>query len=361
MNQKHDDYVKLNLANVIYGGYTKHEVLRDLVYKTYGNSSIANATKLNVFVDLNSILHALYSEHNRIIFDNITDVSAGIINLCAHYRGFFRQLGVDTRFFLINSLNTCDIYSKFVSEYNAIFKRKTQVCQTMNIINNNMSLLKILCPYLPAIYYVDSVNNFEVSVIIAHIIEMLNDPNPNLIISKDFYPLQLVTKYKWTSYLCPVKSPYGDTSWMLPINEKPNFREEFWKVIASIRNCSYKLLSTMSPVNYTLYTCMTKAPERNLRPLIANNRARDLITGMVGSEDIKIQMSQVLNNPDLSSYPIMMIDSRYKVIDIDYMLHIYRNNPESKQLQFIDLEDISTVNTIVAKYYANNPIELQKL
>ena len=59
-----------------------------------------------------------------------------------------------------------------------------------------MKLLKILCPYLPAIYYVDSEQNFEVAVIIAHIIETLNDPNPNLIISKDFYPIQLIVKYK---------------------------------------------------------------------------------------------------------------------------------------------------------------------
>ena len=200
-----DDNVKISIANVIYGAYTRHEVLRKLVYETYGNSSIAEATKLNVFVDINSIIHALYSEHNRIVFDNITDISSLIINLCAHYRVFFRNLGVDTRFFLINSLNTCDINCKFIAEYNYNFKRKVQVTQTTGIINNNMMLLKILCPYLPAIYYIDTEQQFEVSVIIAHIIEMLNDPNPNLIISKDMYPLQLVTKYKWTSYLCPKK------------------------------------------------------------------------------------------------------------------------------------------------------------
>lgn len=362
-----DDGIKINLSSVIYGAYTKHDLLRNLVYQTYGNSSIAEATKLNIFVDLNSILHGLYSEHNRIIFDNITDISAGIINLCAHYRQFFRYIGVDTRFFLINSLNTCDINCKFVNEYNAEFKRKTQITQTLGVIDNNMKLLKILCPYLPAIYYVDSEQNFEVAVIIAHIIEMLNDPNPNLIISKDFYPMQLVVKYRWTSYLSPHKSRnpndgfMGDTSWMLPINEKANFKEEFWKRISIIRNCSYNILQTMSPINYTLFASMTKMPERYLKPLVQNNKARDLITSIVGSEDVKIQMSQVLNNPALVDYPLAMIDARYKAVDIDYMLHIYRNSPEAKQLQFVDLEDIAAVNRIAAKYYTNNPLELQKL
>ena len=359
-----DDEIKINLASVIYGAYTKQEVLRNLVYKTYGNSSIADATKLNIFVDLNSILHALYSEHNRIIFDNITDVSAGIINLCAHYRSFFRYLGVDTRFFLINSLNTCDINCKFVAEYNSEFKRKTQITQTLGIINNNMQLLKVLCPYLPAIYYIDSEQNFEVSVIAAYIIEKLNAEEservPNLIISRDYYPIQLVTKYKWTSYLCPVKKG-EDYSWMLPINEKPNFKEEFWKIISVIRNNSYNLLSSMSPINYSLYTCMTKVPERTLKPLVSNSAARNLITSIVGSEDVKIQLSQVLNNPELNNYPLSMIEARYKAVDIDYVLSIYKNSPEAKQIQFIDLVDIATVNNISAKYYANNPLELQKL
>lgn len=360
-----DNEIKLNLANVIYGSYTKQEVLRDLVYQTYGNSSIAEATKLNIFVDINSIIHALYSEHNRIVYDNITDLSAGLINLCAHYRSFFRYIGVDTRFFLINSLNTCDINSKFVAEYNAEFKRKTQVTNSLGVINNNMSLLKILCPYLPAIYYVDSEQQFETAVIIAYIIEALNDPNPNLIISKDIYPIQLVTKYRWTSYLCPQKSRAGgvsrDISWMLPINEKENFRTEFWKAVAQYRNCSFELLKDISPINYTLYASMTKAPERFLKPLVTNASAKKLIKSIVGTEDVKIHLSQIMNNPDFFNYPLSQIEARYKVLDIDYILSIYRNSPEAKQLQFIDLEDVATVNKIAAKYYSNNPLELQKL
>lgn len=361
-----DNERKINLANIIYGAYTRQEVLRDLVYKTYGNSSIAEATKLNIFVDINSIIHSLYSEHNRILYDNITDISAGLINLCAHYRSFFRYIGVDTRFFLINSLNTCDINSKFVAEYNMDFKRKIQVTNILSLIKNNMSLLKILCPYLPAIYYVDSEQQFETAVIIAYIIEKLNDPNPNLIISRDIYPIQLVTKYRWTSYLCPSKNRLSnngtaDTSWMVPINEKENFREEFWKAISIYRNCSYNLLKDMSPINYTLYASMIKAPERYLKPLVHNSAAKKLITSMVGSEDVKIHLSQIMNNPEFQNYPLAQIEARYKVLDVDYILSIYRNSPEAKQLQFIDLEDIATVNKISAKYYSNNPLELQKL
>ena len=83
---------QINLASAIYGSYVKKAVLTDLVYNTYSNSSIAEATELNIFIDLNSVMHPLYSEHNRILFENITDLSSGIINMCAHYRSFFREL-----------------------------------------------------------------------------------------------------------------------------------------------------------------------------------------------------------------------------------------------------------------------------
>ena len=63
-----DNYTLL-ASQIIYGAYVKKAKLRELVYNTYGNSSIADATKLNIYIDLTSILHALYSEHNRIIIE----------------------------------------------------------------------------------------------------------------------------------------------------------------------------------------------------------------------------------------------------------------------------------------------------
>lgn len=358
----HNDMHRLNLSAVIYGSYTKKEVLRDLVYNTYSNSSIETATNLKVFIDINSVIHALYSENNRIDFNNITDVSAGIINMCAHYRSFFRTLGVDTRFFLINSLNICDINQKFVANYNGEFLRKVSVCNTLNMINNNMSLLKVLCPYLPGIYYVDSEANYETAVIMAHIIEKINDGNPNLIISHDTYPLQLTALYPWTSYLYPSKYHSQDVSWMLPINEKYTYRDEFWTKIAARRNMNLDILKRISPINYSLFMACVAYKERNMPGVIAPIKAVKLIESIVGDADIKVLPNQILDNPEISNqYPVGIIDSRYKALDVQYILPFYNNSPEAKQLQFLDLDDAPTVNNIASKYYANNPLDLLKL
>lgn len=360
-----------SVGQLIGSSYTRLEKLRQLVYETYGNSSIENATKLNIFIDLASTLHGLYSEHNRVIIDNVTDVSSSIINMCGHYREFFRStLGVDTRIFLVNSTNTCDLNIKFVGEYNRVFKdNKLGNAQTIKMINNNMKLLEILCPYLPAIYYIDSPAHFETSVIIAHIIEILNDPNPNLIISHDMYPLQLCTQYKWTSYLYPKKSRFGsnieDTSWMIPVNDKLNFKYEFWNKFGQFRKLTegtINRLYNISPINYSLYEAMTVFPERNLKAVLRPTHAISFIESIVGKEDIKILSEQFLNDSGLvSKYPVGIIDARYKALDVQYMLPYYRTSPEANNIKFLDLDDIPTVNSICAKYYANNPIDLQKL
>ena len=236
-----DDYA-INLAAIIYGSYVKINRLQRIVFDTFSNTSIADATHLNVFIDLYSILHPIFSEHYRVVIENYTDVTAGIINMCAHYRNFFRGLGVHTSFYLIYSDNICDFNRKFVAGYNDSFYRKSQIKTFRDIIDTNLDLLNTICPYLPDIHFVKSINNWESSVIIANIIETLNEHSPNLIISRDVYPLQLCALYPWTSYLYPCKFQLKneDISVMVPLNEKPNFRNEFWKLYLKYCLCRYR-------------------------------------------------------------------------------------------------------------------------
>lgn len=366
MNQNNtSDYI-MNLEQVIYGAYVKKDHLKDIVYNTYGNSSIASATHLNVFVDVNSILHPLYSEKNRIMYKNITDISAGLINLCAHYRSYFRTLQVTTRFFLINSLNTCELNRKFIANYNGIFAAKAAVTRTKNMIDNNMALLRVLTPYLPDIFLIESEEQWETAVIIANLIETINDGNPNLIISHDLYPVQLTALYPYTSYLYPkkVRTPAGtvDDSWMLPINEKSGFREEFWNQVCSIRKTKASSMYPVSPLNYALVAAMSHTPERGISGMYNTLQAKKFITSIVGEEDIKIQSSMFLSNPEISSkYAVADIAARYNAMDVQYALPFYKASPEAKNIKLVNLDDPATVNRISAKYYQNNPLDLQNL
>ena len=241
---------------------------------------------------------------------------------------------------------------------------KSKVKMFNEIAMNNFELLNLLCPYLPDIHFVRSEENYESAVIMAHIIEKYGDGHPNLIISKDMYPVQLCYMYPYTSYLYPIKRKggRGDESVMIPISEKPNFRYEFWKLVSSAWKFDINKVMDLSPLNFTLFSAINKFPERGMRPLANIYTARDVIQKLVGFENVKIVPTQLYCDMEISSrLPVNIIESRMNALDVKYMLPIYNNSQESKMLQFVNLEDHATVNQINAKFFSHNPLDLGKL
>lgn len=351
------------IENIIYSSFVKYDKLQQLVFNTFSNTSIASATELNIFIDLYSILKSIFSETERTTIQDYTAITSGVINMCSHYRGFFKKLSVRTKFYLIFSFNTCEINRKFVAEYNFDFYGKSQIKMFNEIAMNNFDLMDILCPYLPDIFFVKSPNNYESSIVIANIIEKLNDGKPNLIISKDLYPLQLCTLYPYTSYLMPRKFRGEDHSTMIPINEKSTFRYEFWKLISTIRKFKLDTVVNLSPINFPLFCAINRFPERMITNSLGTSEyVAKIISSIVGSEDIKIIPQQLYENEEISSkIPVGIVEARLKTLDIQYLLPYYKNDPESKAVQFINLQDDATVNMINAKFFSHNPIDLGRL
>ena len=348
---------------IIYGSFVKMNKLQQLTINTFSNTSIAEATELNIFIDLYSVLKQFYSESHRTNITDYTAITSGLINMCSHYRSFFKQLSVKTNFYLIQSFNTCDINMKFVAGYNKTFLAKSQIPLFNKLANDNFELLELLCPYLPDIHFVKSVRNYESAVIIANIIETLNDGLPNLIISKDLYPLQLCFQYPYTSYLYPIKRRTGsDESIMIPISEKPSFRYEFWNLVASHRSIDVNKFNNISPVNFALFMAMNRFNERDINSLSNVSTSINIIKSIVGEEDIKIIPQQLYENNDVfSKLPVSIIESRMKALDVQFMLPYYKSDPESKSYKFINLRDDSAINMINSKFFANNPLDLAKL
>lgn len=353
----------VSVENIIYGSFVKMNRLEKITFETFSNTSIASATNLNIFIDLYSVLKSIFSEHYRTDISDYTAITSGIINMCSHYRSFFRRLSVNTKFFIVHSFNTCDINRKFISEYNDVFFKKSQIKVFNDVAMNNFELLDLICPYLPDIFFIKSSRNFESAVIIANIIETINDGNPNLIISKDLYPLQLCTLYPYTSYLYPIKHRGGiDDSIMIPISEKQNFKYEFWNLVSNIRNVNVANFQNISPINFPLFSAMNRFPERNLQSLTSIATFRNFIERVIGNKDIKIISDQLYTDLELiSNVQVSLIESRLKTLDVQFMLPYYKNDPESKEYNFSNLNDDSAVNMINSKFFSHNPLDLQKL
>ena len=351
------------MQDIIYGSYVKKDRLAKIVYETFNGTSIAyDATELNVFIDLNSVLHQIFSSKYRTVMESKTVITTSLINMCAHYRSFFRPLSVHTKFYLIYSNNTCDINEKFVYKYNCMFKEKSQIPMFKAMVEENFGLLKVLCPYLPDIFFVSSTRNYETSVIIAHIIRKLNDGNPNLIITRDLYPIQLCTMFPYTSILFPYKYKGQDNSIIVPLTEKSNHRQLFWDVVASKRKVSPEKLYNISPINFSLLCALNRMPERYMLPILTVDQSRKIIEHFVGSEDIKISINQLYGDHQImQTVPVSIIESRFCALDVEFMLPYYEADVESKELKFENLQNDGTIQMINSKYFENEPIDLQNL
>lgn len=351
------------LESIIYGSFVKMDRLQQLTIQTFSNTPIASATELNVFIDLFSVLRSMFSEHYRTDIKDYTAITSGIINMCSHYRSFYKKLSVKTNFFLIATLNTCDINRKFVASYNKTFLKKSNIELFRKTAEDNFDLLDLICPYLPDIHFIRSPRNYEAAVIIAYLIEdRLRSRVPNLIISKDLYPLQLCSLYPYTAYLYPIKRFGSDESVMIPIYDKRTFSFEFWRLFAGIRKVDVNRLMRISPINFPLLCAMNRFPERDIDTVINLVQSVDIIERFVGEERVKLSIEQLEEDSELlSKIPIELIRSRYKTLDVDFMLPYYRNDPESKMIRIENLTDNETLNMINAKFFVQNPLELNKL
>ena len=63
------------VESLLYANFVKYDRLEEIVFNTFSNTSIASATELNIFIDLYSVLHSIYSEHYR---TQITKYTLGI-------------------------------------------------------------------------------------------------------------------------------------------------------------------------------------------------------------------------------------------------------------------------------------------
>jgi hypothetical protein len=260
---------------------------------------------------------------------------------------------------MVFSLNIGDYYSKFIKDYNGLFYQKSQVKQFRDVVSSNFQLLELISPYLPDIHFVYTEANYETTVLIAYLINKINDGNPNLIISSDLYPLQLCAAFPNTSYLYPKKRRDGDQSIMVSINEKRDqFRKDFWDLYADIRKTPAERLYKLSPLNYPLLLAMNIFKERNLYSVLNIDQAINCIYDAAGEEDIKLTIDSLLMSGKINDALIRKVEPRFYCLDYSYAYPYYANSPEVVKINLNNLQDNGQLENINSKYFANNPMKL---
>ena len=138
----------VSLEQIFARSMVRYEKLDELIPAAFADY---NSTELNIFIDLYSIYRTLFSRGFHTNVKDYREFTVSTIDLCTHYRAYFRYIGVNTKIFLINSFNiprniTYPNYNKTMHD-----KLKNKVVSDM--VNINTELLRILCPYLYNIHF----------------------------------------------------------------------------------------------------------------------------------------------------------------------------------------------------------------
>ena len=340
---------------IITANFVKYNTLNELIHHMFSGSK---ATDINLYIDLYGVIKTLFSDSYRTDISDYTASTSTILNMCGHYKSFFKAMGVKAKIFLIFSYNVCEINRKLFVDYNGSFFKKLDNKLIRDMVELNNNLLETICPFLPDIYFLKT--EFESSVLIDYLISIGNY-NPNLIISKDIYPIQLTDLHPNTGYIKPKKLNSEDVSSCISPKENPYHIDDFWDTYCR-RASPYisKRSISIHPVNFPLVASLTKFPERNMKSLINLATANKLISNIVGGEPIKLSVNSLGEFGNVN-FPIQIAEGRFKSLDIEFFRNIYKDSVESKMINLQDLNDSASVNMICSEYFKNNPVDLSRL
>lgn len=351
------DIMGASLNGPIYGYYVKYTRLATLINSYFGGS---DATVIDIFVDVHDIYkHALSFKAMKpeLPMANRFYIAAGIINLCAHYREFFKsRYNTWSRFWLI------DVES--VDKHQLIYKPyDIQTINTnpadMNLVVDNNSILELICQYIPDVQFVKS-NGFDLGVNVLDIVskEMsIGNNNPRLIISRDPYANMISDSILDTFSVRPNKKGIADESVMVSeFNSSVYYNERVFKV----SNCHIGsgMISVLS--------ALTRMPSRRLNSLKRADVVLKKLQALAIETNFKPQyhiwdIQQFIKDIALDVDPYEA-ELRYKAIDIPIMYEAFKLDPASKiyngMVNLYAPEDLKRINE---KYFSNIPLDLEAL
>lgn len=348
---------RVSYEQIIFGSCVKYDRLSDIIYKAYANST---CTEVNLFIDLNSMLKYAFTV-NAIRSSNM-EIAASILNACAHYRAFFRSIGVETNIYLIYGLNCPSTNNQFVKGYNHKFIELWIKRPDLNkFIQDNLPILEIITQYIPNIYFFD-IKNAEVSSMIDHILCTIpwKENVENIIISRDVLMLQLIPLFYNLSVIRPSKSKGEDKSFIVN-------RSNLWESFAKYR----KIKQPEKNINIAFFQNVLTAgvPERGMYSIFSVNKMIKMIDTAVTNgllPDRKFYTQNTISSALLAmDIPLNSIEfeMRYKAINprfqSRYVLGL--EAPSARKMRFINLEDVTELKRIIEQYFPNDPIDLDRL
>lgn len=357
MKSKGTNAIQMMLSN-----YIKFDRLNEIC----GSIFDAMPSKIDIYIDLNSMLYGLYKGYYKPELDvSDTCIASSIINMIAHYRRFFRNYNISTRFFLVYSTMMEPSPRKFVPEWNSniLFTMSDKNTIHAHIIQN-IELVKEICSYIADVNF--TITSFEPGVMMYHIMGVEEENcDVNIVITKDLITNQLAAISPMTVIFRPKKYKGEDTSFFIS-----PFNGGLFSYLCDRRNTKYKPeWSQINPGLYSFILAATRIPEKNVKSLLSLPTAFDATLEALASQKVlngyNTDVRKFCEEMSEKTYVNLLhgnIEARFRAVDTIYNYGILISSPELYTYTGCkNLYDPNGIHELDTKYFDKCHLNLEYL
>lgn len=358
------------VSDILYGNYIRYDRMYEMTkYAFYGSDS----SKVNIYIDLYSMLKSLYSRGLEARIDDFNVIASCMINLAIHLRAYFetRHQTESTIYLVYGGARPSSAISYFhqYNSKNILMEDSDSVME--NMIKNNIDIMSILCPYLYNIYCIADYEN-EFSVIVSSLIDSAaTNPNdqivPSIIYSKDPMSYQLVAFKPMTFLYRPKKRSGEDCSWV--VTKSTLYNAYRYGELSINKEFDVDLDVRM----FSIYLAIAGVRSRSIPALKNANTTAKLLQDAVKSNTIfngyninsifctKPNPLEVLFSG--TKIDPLVVTSRLSAIDLLYQTSIYSSSKAKvdASLGIVNLYNPDEVRAINNKYFRKYPLDLNRV
>lgn len=324
--------------------YIRYEVLNKLVYVDFTEDKRKFFNTVHVFIDVSEMVQNVLAVDKE-LYRNGSMLTSAIINIAAHYRGYFRSRhNCHTKIWLIHSET---------SQYDNV-----KDSRSIEYINQQLEMVKILCAYINDVYYIRTNELFYVAAY--SMMRYTRICVPTYVVAKNKLAYQLVCFNNNTAILRPKKYMGEDRSYRVQYD---NVYDECFNTIDSIqtkerlRSLNPMLLSLVlcisSAVNYTKAAVRTITTVKAIQSAIAENKILD------GYNSDLQRVYSALSGILAGKMSVGEFIAKFQSFDLMYLYSQYINKPSSLDETWnINYHDPLTVKNINDKYFVEYPLDI---
>ena len=365
----------MTIFNPLFNRFKVKYIMLDSLFKRLKYKSDSKIETVNIYINLESILMPLFRDDIEALLESLdkkqlkvhySSLIANMINVAAHYRGFFLRYKINTNiFYYYNNIEEFGKYNNcaFIPEYREKYYDKFNNPERHimgELIKEGLVLANTFINYLPDVFFVSS-SRIESSCIPLYLMRENKFPcNMNILVSKDMYDLQYI------NYNTLIIYPWQDNSYIISKNNLFEFLKHKYDMDNS---------DEMPTLLYPFFLCVLGDKKRNLYKIrgigfkkLFKEINKLFIKGYIDYNDKTTLRVENLANFIKSDNNGRELDYKEKIltnnqcINLDRQLKIaYKASLLELNENLINNSDDKSLKEINDKFFIETPIELEDL